>query len=215
MINLNPDDLRTQAERTRDGIREAVGELDTLDLETGPWEGTSVVKLDDVRGTLIGSIPEASRHATEVRTPARVVATAVCPRCRQTGLITVMLSTELRVDDSGAELRVKGSSKAAPHTCGQIALEDSPDFDIGDIVGPEQEWSAILAELGYDVPEDVVLGWTLEQQAVVATWIQLQRVAIDAAADPERTEAIPFPAVPAELVDYTATDETEDDDAAE
>lgn len=201
--------LLTQAERTVQTVHERLAELDTLDIETGPWDGTKVFRIDDVYRSVAGAIPESSRHGVDVRTPGRIVATAVCPRCGQSGLITLEVSTILQVDSKGAELRLKGSSKAASHVCGQTAIGDLDGqlgaFDISDIVGEEhgsQPLHDLLRSVGFDVPLDVIAEWTLEQQETIATWAAAASFA--AAQD---GEDITVPAIPPELDGYADASE--------
>ena len=203
-------ELRTQAEVAVTTIRERLAALPTIDVDSGPLEGSTVVQLDALRGLADGAIPESSRFAADVRTPGRVVVTAVCPRCSTSALITVLVSSELRVDLSGAELRVKGSSKAAPHTCGQTTLED-PDgqmgaFDIGDLVeddSPTASLRRLLLDVGYTVPVEVADAWSLEQQTVAATYAAFLTEAPDGVSMDE----------PELLADYRSPDEAAGDEA--
>lgn len=121
-------------------------ELDSLaqDVPGGKLDGVRVVRLDDVEKVLTAPLPPLSLHGAEVTTPGRVDVTAICPQCDEKAEIAVAISTELRVEDDGATLRVKGKSKAASHVCGQESLpfgtvKGQESFELEDIVGDDDE----------------------------------------------------------------------------
>jgi hypothetical protein len=111
----------------------------------GEMDGVSVVTHKAWRDALFASrvdpLPPVSNHAAEVLTHASVTVWAVCPRCKIAGPILVTIEPELRVDDSGGELRVKAKAKARTHVCGQLTIPVGPpvegqeSLELEDIVG--------------------------------------------------------------------------------
>lgn len=110
-------------------------------IEGGPWDGRRVVTVERLDEILAAQFPRLALFGTEVATPGRVVVTANCPQCDEHAEITVAVSSELRVEDDGATLRVKGKSKAASHICGQTSLDydakQGEAFELEDIVGSD------------------------------------------------------------------------------
>lgn len=124
----------------RDHYREELTEAATK-VEGGPWDGRMVVDLDRIREILDGRIPPSSDHGAEVRTPGKVVVTAVCPQCGETAEVSLGIATVLHVEEDAAALQLKGKSKKASHVCGQTSLS-FPDgqetaFELEDIVGSD------------------------------------------------------------------------------
>jgi len=111
-------------------------------IESGPLEGLEVVSaghVAEVLGvTLREPLPPFSLTTAEVATPATLVVTAFCPRCRLPALMVGGLTTQLVVDAEGGELRLKAHSKAVSHICGQLPLPVGPSgqasFELDDIV---------------------------------------------------------------------------------
>jgi hypothetical protein len=137
-----PVDLRGRAEQVRDVIGDALKEAVTT-VEGGPMDGVRVITEEKLHEVLWQTLPPASEHSADVRTPARVVVTTYCPQCNEPGSIAVTLTPELRVDPSGASLRLQGKSKPAPHQCGQTvlalgAVDGQGSFELTDIVGDSQ-----------------------------------------------------------------------------
>lgn len=111
------------------------------ELPSGPLEGEKVVLMSDITWALNEPFPPVSDHGAEVSTPARVVVWANCPRCGQSGALSVEITPELRVDTSGGELHLKAKSKPVSHTCGQMRLAEGNgqgSFDLEDIIGEDK-----------------------------------------------------------------------------
>jgi hypothetical protein len=136
-------------------------------VEGGPWDGISVITNADLEAVFGEDLPPATGHGAEVMTPARVVVDAYCPRCHQPSTIALLITTELRVDSSGATLRLIGKSKPASHLCGQSALglngreDGQEDFGLEDIIGKGDDSEAlaiggrvqVVTEGSWDDPE--------------------------------------------------------------
>ena len=120
-------------------------------IEGGPLDGIRVVSagnFGDVLSVFDVRLPAPSEHEVEVSTPATVHVAAVCPKCDIPNPITLLVSPELRVDDTGSELRIKARAKARLHVCGQLPLPEEAEagdqqaFELDDIVRPEDQLSA-------------------------------------------------------------------------
>ncbi len=144
-----PDVAQTRRE-LRDAYLEALRALvedATREVPSGEWEGVPVLTrkdLDEAIAAVFGvPVPAPDETWAEVRTPATVIVSAICPKCSVPTAISVHMHPELVVDDTGAEIRVKGKSKARAHVCGQLPLPETAPaeadgqqaFDLDDLVG--------------------------------------------------------------------------------
>lgn len=90
------------------------------------WSGVPVVTrkdLDEALRAVFGQpLPPASETEAEVRTPAYVLVSAVCPRCHIAQDISVEINPELLISNDGSELRLKAKAKGRTHLCGQLPL---------------------------------------------------------------------------------------------
>lgn len=127
---------------TREALRRAVlddiitrAELVAVTMDSGPLDGLQVISIghlrDQVSGALMVELPSPSAHHAEVRTPAKIVVSALCPECGLPVEIVVYLSPSLSVDNDGAELSVKAKSKARVHVHGQLSLSAEVDGQLG------------------------------------------------------------------------------------
>ena len=132
---------------TREALRRAVlddiitrCELAAQTIEGGPLDGILVVSMgtlrDQISGALMVELPSPSDRHAEVRTPASVFVSAICPECGLPVEIVVNLSPALAVDNDGAELSVKAKSKARVHVHGQLSLpsENHDQLGLDDVV---------------------------------------------------------------------------------
>jgi hypothetical protein len=130
--------LLTPREQLRADLRDRLVECMQV-VSGGPWDGRRVVAEEDVENILTGQLDPPSGHGAEVRTPARVVVAADCPKCRLPATISLEISSELRVDAASSTLRLKGKSKEATHVCGQTVMDladgQEAAWDIGEITG--------------------------------------------------------------------------------
>ena len=130
--------LLTPREELRSELRDRLTECMQI-VSGGPWDGRKVVTEEDIEAVLTAPLDPPTVHGAEVRTPARVVVAADCPKCNLPALIKVDVTSELRVDASSSTLRVKGKSKEATHVCGQTVFGgvDGQEgaWDLGDITG--------------------------------------------------------------------------------
>jgi hypothetical protein len=114
-------------------------------IESGPLEGLEVISAGHVAEVLGMALreplPPYSITTAEVATPATLVVTAFCPRCRLPALMLMSVTSQLVVEAGGGELRLKGHTKAVSHVCGQLALPIGPEgqasFELEDIVGED------------------------------------------------------------------------------
>jgi hypothetical protein len=117
------------------------------DVVGGEDDGVFVVTRkqwqDAINAVAWSPIPPVDHHYAEVLTDAIVTVWAVCPRCGIAGSIALALQPELRVDHSGAELRLKAKAKPRTHVCGQLTLpavppevEGQESLDLEEMVGP-------------------------------------------------------------------------------
>lgn len=67
-------------------------------------------------------LPPANETTAEVKTPAEILVWAFCPRCKQPAAIRLFVEPILTIDSSGSQLKLKASSKATYHVCGQQVL---------------------------------------------------------------------------------------------
>lgn len=125
---------------TREALRRAVTddiiarcELAAQTIEGGPLDGVLVVSMgtlrDQVSGHLMVALGAPSERHAEVKTPATIFTSALCPECDLPVEITVKLTSALAVDDDGAELGVKAKSKARVHVHGQLSLSETDAVD--------------------------------------------------------------------------------------
>jgi hypothetical protein len=114
-------------------------------IEGGPLDGIRVVSMgtftEIANEIQMTPLPPVDGFTAEVSTPATVLVAAYCPKCGVPATIPVLIDSELRVDSSGSEVRVKAKAKARLHVCGQLTLDAVADgqlaFEIEDIVNPE------------------------------------------------------------------------------
>lgn len=123
--------------------------------------------------------PHVTDQAADVRTPAKIVVTAVCPACHQTAAITMTVNPELRVESSSSTLRLHAKAKPGSHTCGQVSAElgngQTEAFDMADLVDEEGVVQAevlrdLLELVGETVSLETVEGWTEPQREEVRAW---------------------------------------------
>lgn len=67
-------------------------------------------------------LPAPDERTAEVKTPAEILVWAFCPRCKLPAAIRLFVSPVLTIDSSGSSLKLKASSKATYHVCGQQTL---------------------------------------------------------------------------------------------
>lgn len=72
-------------------------------------------------------LPPADESTAEVRTPATVLVWAFCPRCKLPAAIRLHVEPVLMIDSNGSQLKLKASSKATYHVCGQQTLPTKPE----------------------------------------------------------------------------------------
>jgi len=114
-------------------------------IESGPLEGLEVISAGHVAEVLGMALreplPPFSLTTAEVATPAILVVTAFCPRCRLPASMLMSVTPQLVVEAGGGELRLKGHTKAVSHVCGQLPLPVGADgqtsFELADIVTAE------------------------------------------------------------------------------
>jgi len=188
---------------TRDAVRRATADdiigrcqAAATAIEGGALDGVEVVSLgvlrDQVTASLLVKLPPPSAKHAEVRTPAVITVSAICPECTLPVEIIVNLGPSLSVDNDGAELSVKAKSKARVHVHGQLSLpeadEDQEDFGLDDIAGPvptiEELETALLLVLPDDlapVPSTVAMeAWSdLEKRQAMEWAIAVHLVASD------------------------------------
>jgi hypothetical protein len=120
----------TLEELVRDAIQRVGADADrngdAIDLED--WKGVPVVTEKDLRQAILAAfsepLPPPAEHTVEVSTPATVLVTAFCPRCRQPVLMELSeVEPDLIVHSNGsAELKLKAKTKPRAHVCGQMPL---------------------------------------------------------------------------------------------
>jgi hypothetical protein len=144
----------------RDATLEAITEK-LQEVEGGAWDGVSVVTrkdVDEVLATVFGQeIPPPSERTAEVVTPGYVIVSAICPKCDIPQTIAVSLSPQLIVDDDGAELKVKASTKGASHVCGQLPLPATEQMTLDEALTIEDLRLGILRAVA-----DVNAAWSVE-----------------------------------------------------
>lgn len=130
---------------TRDALRRAVtddivGRAQAVAVAVdgeGPLAGVEVVSLGTLRQIVTDHLdvrlPPPSEHHAEVTSPATVTVTNICPECDLPSKTTVKATTVLTVTDEGSEISTKLKTKAAPHLCGQLQLEEAGDQAAGQI----------------------------------------------------------------------------------
>lgn len=127
------DTLTTREAVRRAALEDIVArcELASTSIEGGELDGIKVVSMgtlrDQVTGSLLVALPPPSEHVAEVSTPATVTVSAFCPECKLSVKIAVILTPELVVDASGAELKIKAKAKKAPHQHNQLSIDDLGD----------------------------------------------------------------------------------------
>lgn len=124
--------------------------LQTIDPTGGEWRGIRVITRRDLLEVMAEDLPAASNQAATFQTPATLTVEAVCPRCHNTQTMVAKVATELREDDTGADLTLKFKAKKSAHQCGQLRLAPTapgPDetgtppmlFDGGQEVAPDAD----------------------------------------------------------------------------
>lgn len=102
--------------------------LQDIDETGGEWRGVPVITVPALLAAIAKPLPPLHGTQAEVATPAYVTIEAACPRCHIPQPMLLIVSVELREDEDGAELRLKGKSKPHEHVCGQQRLiEITPD----------------------------------------------------------------------------------------
>lgn len=134
----------TPAEQTRE---ELLGRLRkrTQRIEGGPWDGVPMVTEKDIDEAFTEPLEPTSETAAEVRTPARVVVDAVCPRCSISTAIAMQIEPKVVQDPSGTEIQLVVRKKARGHQCFQEVLPVGEDaeaegqgaFELSDIADDE------------------------------------------------------------------------------
>lgn len=165
---------------TREALRRAVlddiiarCELAAQTIEGGPLDGISVVSMGVLRDQVTGSLmvklePPSDRYA-EVRTPATITVSAVCPECDLPVVIGVKLGPKLTVDDDGAELSIKASSKGMAHIHGQLTLPtEDGQLGLDDVV---------IDDLRLRILRAVTANIDVETEAVLIQWPTLDEIA--------------------------------------
>lgn len=119
---------------TREAVRRATlddivarCELAAESIEGGELDGIKVVSMgvlrDQVTGALTVKLAPPPETFAEVKTPATIALTAICPECDLPVTLTVKLNTKLTVDDAGAEISIKAKASKMPHQHGQLSLD--------------------------------------------------------------------------------------------
>ena len=113
----------------------------TETVRGGEQDGVEVIPLAAARDAVLEPLDPANAFTADIRTPGRVVVSAICPSCGLHAEIGLSVTTELRMDEDGSTLHLKGKSKAKSHTCGQTTLfgASSEEFDVADIIGSGDE----------------------------------------------------------------------------
>ena len=165
---------------TREALRRAVlddiiarCELAAQTIEGGPLDGIAVVSMgvlrDQVTGSLMVELPTPSARYAEVITPATIAVSAVCPECDLPVVIGVKLGPKLTVDDDGAELSVKSSSKGMAHIHGQLTLPtEDGQLGLDDVV---------IDDLRLRILAAVAANVDAETEAVLIQWPTLDEIA--------------------------------------
>ncbi len=143
-------DLRDRFRELTDGFVQRV-DVTASTSEESPadgeplWQNVPVVTVKDleaaIRATFDVKLPPPSERTAEVATPATVFVAADCPRCHLPARIPLTISVELHQDDTGETLHLKGKSKPAIHTCGQMALPQRDAGDDGQEELPLEGWT--------------------------------------------------------------------------
>lgn len=117
--------------------------------DVAAWDGVAVVTrrqwTEAIAKVAETPLPPLDQHSAEVVTTADVTVWTVCPRCNIAGPIRVQFQPELRVDVSGAELRLKAKAKPRTHACGQLttpaAADENADeqLTVDDLVGEAED----------------------------------------------------------------------------
>jgi hypothetical protein len=102
-------------------------------IEGGALDGIEVLSLGILESALqelaADPLPPASETRAEVRTPATLVVSAMCPKCDLPAGIVLAITSRLEVDDEGSELKLRAKAKARTHFCGQLSLLEAPIAD--------------------------------------------------------------------------------------
>lgn len=128
------DTLTTREAVRRAALEDIIArcELASTSIEGGELDGVKVVSMgtlrDQVTGSLLVQLPPPSERHAEVSTPATVTVSAFCPECKLPVKIVVILTPELVVDASGAEIKIKAKAKKSPHQHNQLSI-DSTEAD--------------------------------------------------------------------------------------
>jgi hypothetical protein len=144
-----------------DALRDKLAAAE-IQVTGGEDDGVTVVThkgwRDALREVDYAPLPPIDNHYAEVLTGASITVWATCPRCGIAGPIMLLVDPELRVDTSGAELRLKAKAKPRTHICGQLtipaagAAEGQSSFELEDIVGDAS--SVDLGEGAGDADQD-------------------------------------------------------------
>lgn len=116
--------------------------IGSADAELAALDGLKVISLgklrDEMSSALTVTLPPPSERHAEVSTPATVTVSAFCPECKLAVKIVVILTPELVVDATGAELKIKAKAKKAPHQHNQLSIDDVDGDDAGEQVGIDE-----------------------------------------------------------------------------
>lgn len=118
--------LATPTEQFRQDIYDKLKTLEfTVEVDDKPL---SVYKWLDVHNAVMRTPePEPTDNAAALRSPARVVVWAGCPICGIRQPVSVFMEPVLSVSEGARELKVKASSKAVSHICGQTVWGGDAD----------------------------------------------------------------------------------------
>lgn len=146
----------------------ATNDYDERDRDWEPegWSPVPVIsrrEWTDVLWSVFGEqLPEPDERTAEVRTPSEVLVWAFCPRCKMPAAIRLFVSPVLTIDSTGSQLKLKASSKATYHVCGQQTLPARPD-DVADgqeelpLEEPDAEDGPASPEPADDDPRNAVM----------------------------------------------------------
>lgn len=213
-------------ESLADHLHEAILEAATT-IEGGPLDGREVVELEQVnRIFLRENWPPIDFGGADVRTPARIVVEARCPKCYQTASILMTVNPILTVDQHTSTLKLKATAKPATHTCGQVSAELGANgaeqivFDFEELRDVQGLVKAdvlrdLLLLVGEDVAAEIIDNWTEPQREEVSRWAgAVHLAASDEEVDvPARPELL-GPEKPAEDVEVDEADDDASDEGS-
>lgn len=94
----------------------------------GDTPGVEVVSIGNVRAVIAaivgGPLPPVDVQTAEVKTPATIRVSAVCPRCDVVSTVTMTVRPELVIDDETSQIKLKAKAKPRTHVCGQLELPE-------------------------------------------------------------------------------------------